>query len=662
MSATIENWEPGLESDTPLTKIIVIGAGPVGVRFIDELKKKGYPCQVTLFGDEPYEPYNRVQLSHLLSREKDYEDIVTVLPLANDKFNFIFEKQTVARIDQRKQLVHTKLGDCFEYDYLVIATGSKPHVPNIDGVNLKGVYTFRNLRDTESLVARTFRMRHVVVVGGGLLGLEAAYSLTQNNTRVTLVQQSDRLMNKQLDEGASALLEGYVSQQKIEVITSSGVRKIIGDQRVEGVVLRDGLALDCDTVVLCTGIKPEIELAVDAGLSVGQGITVNDHLETSVSNIFAIGECAEHQGMIYGIVAPGLEQASVLADNFAKGQSAYQGTQVISTLKVVGKPVTSMGEVAEVTRRAKQSFLIYKNKKSSSYRKLVIHQGKLIGACAVGDWPESRRVQEIFYSQSYIYPWQRLWFLLTGRLWIGDTDKEVGSWPESAIICQCNQVSRGVISEAVENGCNTIESIGKQTTAGTVCGSCQPLLQNLTGADEKPIAIAGAIPILLTSFIAVIASVLFVLLPGVEPVDSVQTPSWEFLWTDGFWKQVSGFSLVGIVVLGLIMSLRKRAGWKFLGNFSYWRVLHVVLGLLALAVLLIHTGAHLGENLNRWLMLNFLLVSAVGALAGITLALASKSSVSTVQALKKSWYWAHLFVVWPLPALLVVHILSVYFF
>jgi nitrite reductase (NADH) large subunit len=662
MNTTVARWAPETVSAKPLTKIVVIGAGPVGVRFIDELKKKHVPCQVTLFGDEPYEPYNRVQLSHLLSREKDYEDIVSALPLTTDLFQFRFEKQCIERIDPDKQVVSTKNGSSFDYDYLIIATGSKPHVPNIEGVNVKGVYTFRNLRDAEALIARSFRSRRTVVVGGGLLGLEAAHALTRHNTEVILVQQSDRLMNRQLDEGASSVLEDYVKKRHIDVITSSGVRKVIGQQRVEGVVLRDGNILDCDTVLFCTGIKPATSLAIDAGLSVGQGITVNDHLQTSKENIFAIGECAEHQGMIYGIVSPGLEQAAVLADRLANGKSNYQGTQIISTLKVVGKPVCSMGEVAEVTRRAKQNFFVYKNKKSANYRKLVIHQGKLIGACAVGDWPESRRVQEAFHSQSYIYPWQQIGFLLTGRLWFGDTDKQVASWPESAVICQCNQITRGTISEAVENGCNTIDAIGKQTAAGTVCGSCQPLLQNLTGADSKPLAIAGAIPILLLSIFAAIIAALFVLIPGVEPVDSVQTPSWEFLWTDGYWKQVSGFSLVGIVALGSVMSLRKRAGWKFLGNFSYWRILHVVLGLLALAVLLIHTGAHLGENLNRWLMLNFLLVSGVGALAGITLSLASKTSLSTVQTLKKSWYWAHLLVVWPLPALLIVHVLSVYFF
>ncbi|MGH1485014.1 MAG: FAD-dependent oxidoreductase [Cellvibrionaceae bacterium] len=671
MNRAVNKWSPVNQRSTPLTKIIVIGAGPVGVRFVDELKRKNVICHVTLFGDEPYAPYNRVQLSNLLSRKQDYGDIGLKLPSSTDDFQLDFQRQKVQAIVTEKNQIKTESGNFFDYDQLVLATGSQPHVPNIDGANLKGVYTFRNLRDTEALLARSYRSRRTVVVGGGLLGLEAAHALTKNNTDVILVQQSYRLMNRQLDEIASESLENYIHKQGITIVTASGVRQVLsfpnsgdsqGKERVSSVVLRDETVIDCDTVLFCTGIKPNIDLAVRTGLSISRGIKVDDNLKTSKDNIFAIGECCEHNNMVYGIVSPGLEQAAVLADRFANGYAAYHGTQLISTLKVVGKSVCSMGEVAEITRRPKQSLLTYKNKKEGSYRKIVLHHGRLIGACAVGEWPEVRRIQEVFLSNGYLFPWQRLWFLLTGKLWFGKADEKVSNWPEAAIVCQCNQISRGKISAVVEQGFNSVKKIGEKTSAGTVCGSCQPLLQNLIGGNAKPIPVFGAIPVLILSVLAVIAAALFVFLPGIEPVNSVQTPSWEFLWTDGYWKQVTGFSLIGVVALGMLMSLRKRAGWRFLGNFSYWRLVHILLGVLALCVLLVHTGAHLGENLNRWLMLNFLLISAVGALAGITLSWASKSAMSSIQTLKKSWYWVHLLVVWPLPALLIVHVVSVYYF
>ena len=667
MNTAINYWVPDSDDTGPgnnhrLPNIVVVGAGPVGVRFIDELKRRNVQCKLTLFGNEPYDLYNRVQLSNVLSRNKDYADIVYTLPPATDDFVLDYQQQHVRSIAPDHQRIETQRGEQFHYDHLVLATGSNPHIPAIEGCHLAGVFTFRNLRDTETLMARIFRSRRIVVVGGGLLGLEAARALSRHRTEVVLVQQSDRLMNRQLDAKAAAMLENYVTAQGIEVLTDSGVLRVLGDDRVTGVTTRSGATLACDSVLFCTGIKPEISLALEAGIKVGRGIKVNDHLQTSRDNIYAIGECCEHNDMVYGIVSPGLEQASVLADHFAHGQSTYQGTQTIATLKVVGQSVCSMGEVAEVTDRPGQKRLSFTDKKSGIYRKLVIHRGKIIGACAIGEWEESRRVQEAFLSHGRLYPWQRLWFKLTGRLWTHSGNQQVGQWPEAALICQCNHITRGAISAAIAQGCESVADIGEKTTAGTVCGSCQPLLQNLLGGAVKPVAVVGAIPILTLSILAIIAAFLFVFYPGVSPVDSVQTPSFDHLWTDGFWKQVSGFSMVGIITLGLVMSLRKRARWTFLGNFAHWRLVHILLGVLALGVLLAHTGAHLGENLNRWLMMNFLLVSAMGALAGITLSWAGKTSMVSVRAMKKGWFWAHVLVTFPLPALLITHIVSVYYY
>lgn len=663
--------------------IIVIGAGPVGIRFVNDFFYKNATCHMTLFGNEPYEPYNRVQLSHVLSRSKDYGEVTSALPISSDEKQFSFVQAHISHIDPEQKIITTRTGETFYYDKLVLATGSSPHIPNIEGIDLEGVYTFRNLKDTEALLARRHRSRRTVVMGGGLLGLEAAKALSCDNTEVFLVQQSDRLMNRQLDEKAGKKLQTYVESLGINVITQSGVRQIVGDLtstlqqedqepsmtlpikqygRVTGVMTRDKEFIECDTVVLCTGIKPNIQLAVDAGAAFAQGILVNDLMETSIPEVYAIGECCEHKGQVYGMVAPGLEQATVLVDRLSGGHASYQGTQLISTLKVVGESVTSMGEVAEVTQRLHQQELSFNRKKSAQYRKAIFHRGHLIGACSIGEWPESRRIQEAFLSNQYFYPWQRWYFQLTGKLWFSDEKQSVADWPEMAMICQCNQISRGSLSSAIEGGCRSVSDLGKQTGAGTVCGSCQPLLQNLLGTDEKPEPVKGGIPVVIFSFLAAIVGLFLFFFPGIEAETSVQTPSIEFLWVDGFWKQVSGFSLLGLVVIGLLMSFRKRAQWKFLGNFSYWRVLHTILGAIALAVLFLHTGAHLGENLNKWLMVNFLVVALVGALAGFLLHLASTTSASTMQTLKTGIFWVHILVVWPLPALLVAHIMSVYYF
>ncbi len=673
MSVTDFEINDSIEKPTP--HIIVVGAGPVGVRFINEYFQQNNRCHITLFGNEPYEPYNRVQLSNVLSRDKDYSDIASHLPNSSNHKTLNYIREHINKIDSSHKQIIGSSGKKYHYDSLVLATGSTPHIPNIEGVDLKGVYTFRNLRDTEALLARRHRSRRTVVMGGGLLGLEAAKALSGSGTEVILVQQSDRLMNRQLDSSASKLLQQHIEALNIRVITQSGVRQIIGDKysdtnednsrefsRVTGVMTRDKELIECDTVLLCTGIKPNIQLALGNPIAFARGITVNDQLQTSVEDVYAIGECCEHNSVVYGIVAPGFEQASVLANILSGGNAIYQGTRLISTLKVVGESVTSMGEVDQLTQRINQQQISYRKKKNNLYRKLIIHRGHLIGACSIGEWPESRRIQETFLSQTYIYPWQRWYFFLTGKLWLSGDKQSVTDWSESAIVCQCNQVTRGVLSTAIDSGCHSVSALGKTTGAGTVCGSCQPLLQDLVGMDEKPQPIVGGSVLLLFSAIAALAALVILSIPGISPVDSVQKPSLEFLWTDSFWKQVSGFSLLGLVAIGLAMTLRKRANWKFLGNFSYWRVVHAVLGALALAVLFIHTGADLGENLNKLLMINFLMVSLVGALAGISLHIAGNSSSSSVQVIKKSSFWAHIIVVWPLPALLITHILSVYYF
>lgn len=671
--SVVHYQEASSETIETVPHIIVLGAGPVGLRFVSDYFKKNSTCNITMFSNEFYEPYNRVQLSNVLSRSKDYGDVTYTLPVSTDSKRFELVQEHANHIDVHEKKILSRAGNQYDYDILVLATGSSPHIPNIDGVGLQGVYTFRNMKDTEALLARRHRSRHTVVMGGGLLGLEAAKALLSTSTKVTLLQQSDRLMNRQLDEQASQQLRAYVEELGIDVITDSGVRKVESDHtetysedeyrgRVTGVFTRDKKHIECDTVVLCTGIKPNIQLASDAGIAFGRGITVNDLMETSAADVYAIGECCEHQGEVYGIVAPGLEQAAVLADRLSQGNSSYQGTQLISTLKVVGESVTSMGEVAEVTQRLNQQEIGFKSKKQGLYRKAVFHRGHLIGACSIGEWPESRRVQEAFLANHYFYPWQRWYFKFTGKMWFSGEKQSVADWSDAAMICQCNQISKATITQAMEQGCTTVAEIGNQTGAGTVCGSCQPLLQNLVGSTEKPQPASGGIPVFIFSVIAVIVASFIFFLPGIAPVTSVQTPSFEYLWVDGFWKQVSGFSLLGLVVIGLMMSLRKRAKWTFLGNFSHWRVVHSVLGAIALGVLFIHTGAHLGENLNKWLMVNFLLVAFVGAVAGFLLYLASSIAADYMQSIKKGVFWAHILVVWPLPALLIAHILSVYYF
>lgn len=642
-------------------KIVVIGAGPVGIRFASELLKRKPDSDITVFGNEPYQPYNRVQLSSLLAGDITYDDILTKLPDNKVYPHFSHIISAIRKIDSENKTIVDINGNTYPFDKCIIATGSRPHKPNIPGVDTKGVFTFRNLKDAESLYARVSSARNIVVVGGGLLGLEAAKAMLRFNTNVTLVQQGPRLMNRQLDDQAAAKLEKIVEDLGIRVITNSGVRKIQGDERVTGVVTRDKEEIPCDTVLLCAGIKPNLELAREAHISVANGILVDDQLETSAPDIYSIGECCEHRGSTYGLVNPGYEQAAILAENLSGGHAQYIGSLEVSRLKVLGANICSMGEVSDLENRPLQNEYRFKDKKNGIYRKIVIHKGKLIGAVGFGRWDESRRVQEAYQQQRKIHIWHILSFLLFGKLY-RDQETNINLWPKTAIICQCNNISLGQCSEAIDEGNDTLAKLQSCTSAGTVCGSCKPLLGELLGFSEIEKEKAW-LPTLAFSVIAVLVALAIAFIPGLEVSESVQsTPAFEKLWNDKFWKQVTGFSLLGMTVVGLVMSLRKRIKWVSFGSFAYWRLLHIGLGFACVATLIGHTGFHLGSNLNQLLMVNFLSVICIGAIAGALFSLSHKLGAHSGKRLKSFWTWIHIIVTWPLPILLGYHIVSVYYF
>ena len=645
-------------------KTIIIGAGPAGIRCATEILKRQPSAEVVVFSNEATLPYNRVQLSSLLAGETRYEAVMSELPDPLIYSNFSFVICAIKSIDHQHKNIIDALGNAHCYDNLVIATGARAHKPEIPGIGQHGVYTFRSLKDAEHLYSRTSRARHVVVVGGGLLGLEAARALLKSNTRVTVIQQGPRLMNRQLDTKAAAKLEEKIRALGIDVITNSGVREILGDGRVSGVVTRDKQEVACDTVLLCAGIKPNMEIALDARIVVGRGIVVDDKLRTSVRDIYAIGECSEHRGITYGLANPGFEQAAVCADVICGGDASYIGSLEVSRLKVVGQAICSMGEVADLQRRPFQRVIKYRNSSTNVYRKLTVYKGRLLGALSYGDWQETRRIQEAFLNQRRIWPWQLLWFFFTGNLFLfSGRNNSIRQWPGDTVICQCNGVDLNSLLASIDQVTTTPKQLQEKTRAGTVCGSCKPLLEQLCdykGPREKAIA---WLPLTLMSLLAITAALLVFSLPGLGVSATVQnTANFEYIWNDKFWKQVTGFSLLGMSALGLLMSLRKKMPQLKLGNFDYWRIFHIALGVFCALTLILHTGFHLGENFNQILMLDFLLVLILGSLTGIVLALGHYLSAQSANRLRSFWKWAHIVITWPLPILLTVHILTVYYF
>lgn len=413
--------------------IIVIGSGPIGMRFVEELRSRRPDSRITLFGDEKTKPYNREKLSLLLAGKISIDEIELTLPPESEQFSY--KQLKIESIDASSKQVIDSHGDYYNFDKLVLATGARPHIPNIGGVDQRGVYSFHNLRDAESLYARNSRAKHIVVVGGGLLGIEAAKSLLKNNTKVTIIQQGVHLMNKQLDEKAAQILASKISTMGIRVITNMGVRHIKGDGRVTGVILRSRELIECDTVLFCSGISPNMEIARSARLRVNRGIVVNQQMQTSNASVFAIGECCEHEDVTYGIVNPGYEQAAVLAQVISGMQVNYKGSLQSTSLKVIDFPVRSFGQAVNYQRTPFHREVIFEN--DFAYRKLVFFRGGLVGGIGVGDWSEYLAIFELFKQNGDITFYQRWLFKFKGCVFFRSFRKEIDEWASN--ICNFRQ-------------------------------------------------------------------------------------------------------------------------------------------------------------------------------------------------------------------------------
>ncbi len=665
MAASLQPLPPAEAGARPAAgadPIVIVGTGPAGMRVAEELLRRDPARAIVLYGDEPWEPYQRVQLSALLMGEIGWSAIDNRLQLRAGHRVVQRHHCRVVAIDRTRRCVRDITGAEQHYAKLILATGSRPHIPQIPGVGRAGVYTFRDLNDVQQLMARRARSRHTVVLGGGLLGIEAARALTRHSTRVTLVQHAPRLMNRQLDDAAAALLQRQVEAQGITVVPNAGVREILGSPSVSGVQLRSGAHLACDSVVLATGIRPNVELALDAGLSVGRGIRVDDQLQTSDPDILAIGECAEHRGEVVGLVAPGLEQAAVVAHRLTGSRAHYEGSVAATHLKVVGLPVFSVGVSGDDENPAEHRAQVYARPESSVYRKLILRNGRLVGAIGVGDWPEAAAVQEAVIHGRRIGPLTQWRFRQQGQLWSERGQDSVAYWPAAATVCNCATVSRGRLTQAVADGCRSIECLTDATGAGRVCGSCKPLLAELVGAQARPPKVPGRRILLVTSLVSLALLVAFYLPGGFRELGSAQAGVWpQRLWTDGFWKQLSGYTLLALGLIALGLSARKRISRINIGDYGLWRAAHVVLGLAALAVLVLHTGLRLGNNLNFYLLASFLVLTKLGSVAAAVVAVETRPTRASRRG-KQFATLAHIVLAWPLPALLGFHILSVYYF
>ena len=380
-------------------RLVIVGAGMAAHRLVEELLARAPGRHaITLLGAERHAPYNRILLSQVLSGEKRREDaaLTDAVGLASRGVRFR-GGASVSAIDRDLRFVVTAAGEVIGYDKLVLATGSQPFRPAIPGADLRGVVAFRDLDDVEAMLEAARPGARAVVVGGGLLGLEAAAGLTRRGMDVTVVHLMPNLMERQLDADAARLLAGSLAARGIGVAVAAEAEAILGGECVTGVRLKGGQTLPADLVVIAIGIRPNADLARRSGLACGRGIVVDDGLGTADPAVFALGECIEHRGQTFGLVAPIWEQARVLADRLAGGGAQYEGSTSYASLKVTGIDLFSAGAFEAAPG---DEPVVLRDRVSGVYRKLVLRQGRLAGALLYGDAGEADWYLELIRSQA----------------------------------------------------------------------------------------------------------------------------------------------------------------------------------------------------------------------------------------------------------------------
>ncbi len=393
-------------------KLILIGNGMAGTRLLENLCKQDISLyDIQVFGSEPHAGYNRILLSPLLSGEQTLDDIITHPLDWYDEYNIEFNSgKTVVDIDRDNKRIKDLDGKQYDYDKLVLATGSDPFIPPIPGHKLKGVYSYRTIEDVNAMIAVTKTGSKAVVIGGGLLGLEAAYGLQKRGMDVTVLHLQAVLMENQLDVTASESLIASLTEKGLCIKTEASTKKINGDVEVESVQLTDGTIISADIVVVAVGIRPNIYLGKKTGLDCERGLLVNDQLQTSDENIFALGECIQHRQKTYGLVSPLYEQAAICADYLMGNDSvSYTGSVTATGLKVTGINLFSAGQFLEDDEC---KVIRLSDKEKNIYRKLVIKNNSLVGALLYGDITGSLWYQQLIESQEEITPYKE--FIMFG--------------------------------------------------------------------------------------------------------------------------------------------------------------------------------------------------------------------------------------------------------
>lgn len=514
--AELDPMALGHPGDDDVQTLVIIGNGMMSYRLCQKLVEHGMQMhsRIVVFGEERHPAYDRVHLTDIFSGRPPETLILAEEDWYEENGIELCLNNPVVFIDREQSYVEAASGDRVPYNRLVFATGSEPFVPPIEGLRVpdeqgvlklqKHVFVYRTFDDVYTIEAELEQVSRAVIMGGGLLGLEAAKAVfdlgrrMHDDIQVEVVEAAPRLMPRQLDEGAAGLLKEKIEQLGVHVHVGKKISRVEYDEETDRLLvhLADDRGvpslLEAEMIIVSTGIRPRSELAKAAGIECAPngGIKVDNELRTSDEQIYAIGECAAHNGICYGLVAPGYQMVDVLVANLMGDQARFTGADQSAKLKLLGVTVAALGEYDGDTKPL-SSALRYTQ--GGVYRKLVTRQGRLIGAVTVGDWDNLDRIREALLSPAPMSFWDMRRFRSTGNLFPREESKKVTEWSDDAIVCGCVRVTRGQLGLCIAAGATTAAELSKRTGAGTVCGSCKPLLSELVGEDELD-AIQIALP------------------------------------------------------------------------------------------------------------------------------------------------------------------------
>ncbi|MCY7807849.1 NADPH-nitrite reductase [Bacillus spizizenii] len=467
-------------------QLVLVGNGMAGVRAIEEILSVAKDeFQITIFGAEPHPNYNRILLSKVLQGDTDIKDITLNDWDWYEENNIqLYTNETVIKVDTENKTVITDADRIQPYDELILATGSVPFILPIPGADKKGVTAFRDIKDTDTMLAASKQYKKAAVIGGGLLGLEAARGLLNLGMDVSVIHLAPYLMERQLDATAGRLLQNELEKQGMAFLLEKQTEEIVGDGRVEGVRFKDGTSIEADLVVMAVGIRPNTALGAESGIPVNRGIIVNDYMQTEIPHIYAVGECAEHRGIAYGLVAPLYEQAKVLAKHICGIETKpYEGSVLSTQLKVSGVEVFSAGDFNESDE--KKAIKVF-DEQDGIYKKIVLRGNQIVGAVLFGDSSEGNRLFSMIQKEADITETSKISILQPLNQEAGTS--MTAAMSDDEIICGCNGVSKGAIIQAIqEKGCSSTDEIKACTGASRSCGGCKPLveeiLQHTLGSD-----------------------------------------------------------------------------------------------------------------------------------------------------------------------------------